>query len=144
MTYLDQVMKEVLRVVPPVGGGFREVIQTCEFQGYQLPKGWPVFYQISRTHLEQKVYTNPQDFDPEKFGPQREEDKPAFSHIPFGGGMRECLGKEFARLEIKLLAAELVQNYEWELLPNQDIQMEVIPTPRPIDGLRVNFRRRAS
>ncbi|MBC6418937.1 MAG: cytochrome P450 [Prochloron sp. SP5CPC1] len=142
MTYLDQVMKEVLRVVPPVGGGFREVIQTCEFQGYQLPKGWCVFYQIGRTHLDEQVYSHPQYFDPERFGPQREKDKPPFSHIPFGGGMRECLGKEFARLEIKLLAAELVQNYEWELLPNQDLQMTTIPTPRPRDGLRVNFHRR--
>lgn len=139
MTYLDRVMKEVLRVVPPVGGGFREVIQTCEFEGYQIPKGWSVFYQIGRTHFDETVYPQPQNFDPDRFG----EDRPAFSHIPFGGGMRECLGKEFARLEIKLLAAELVRNYEWELLPDQDLEMEMIPTPRPRDGLRVCLRRRS-
>jgi cytochrome P450 len=49
MTYLEQVLKEVMRKIPPVGGGFRKVLQTCEFQGYQIPSGWNVLYQIGLT-----------------------------------------------------------------------------------------------
>ncbi|MGL5133493.1 MAG: cytochrome P450, partial [Planktothrix sp.] len=106
MTYLEQVMKEVLRFVPPVGGGFREVIEDCEYNGYSIPKGWSILYQITQTHQDETVYLKPEEFDPERFSEERNEDKPKpFSWVPFGGGMRECIGKEFAKLEIKLFAA---------------------------------------
>src|SRR4028118_1262876 len=49
MTYLEQVLREVLRLVPPVGGGFRQVIKTCEFDGYEIPKGSIVLYLINPT-----------------------------------------------------------------------------------------------
>ena len=54
--------------------------------------------------------------------------------------MRECLGKEFAKLEMKLFAALLARNYEWELLPDQNLDFIMVPTPRPRDGLRVTLR----
>lgn len=142
MTYLEQVMKEVLRFVPPVGGGFREVIEDCEYNGYSIPKGWSVLYQIGKTHQDETVYLQPQEFDPERFSEARNEDKPKpFSWVPFGGGMRECIGKEFAKLEIKLFAALLVRNYDWQLLPNQSLDLITIPTPRPRDGLKVQLTR---
>jgi cytochrome P450 len=141
MSYLEQVLKEVLRVLPPVGGGFREVIQECEFNGYTIPQGWSALYQVGRTHQDSAIYTKPEQFDPERFAPERAEDKPKpFSYVPFGGGVRECLGKEFAKLEMKLFAALLVRDYEWELLPDQNLHMVMVPTPHPRDGLRVNFR----
>lgn len=59
--------------------------------------------------------------------------------MPFGGGLRECLGKEFARLEMRVFASLLSHNYQWELLPNQDLTMAIIPTPHPKDGLKVKF-----
>lgn len=144
MTYLEQVLKEVLRVLPPVGGGFREVIKPCEFNGYLMPKGWSALYQINRTHKDSNVYTEPEQFDPQRFAPERSEDKAKpFSHIPFGGGVRECIGKEFAKLEMKLFAALLIRQYEWELVSGQNLDMVMIPTPHPRDGLQVKFRRTA-
>lgn len=141
MTYLDQVIKEVLRLVPPVGGGFREVIQPFEFNGYFIPQGWSVLYQVPKTHQDNSVYTEPSEFDPERFAPSRAEDKSKpFAHIPFGGGVRECIGKEFAKLEMKLFAALLVRGYDWELLPEQDLNIIPAPTPYPKDKLKVTFR----
>ncbi len=145
MVYLEQVLKEVLRFIPPVGGGFREVIEDCEFNGYSIPKGWVVQYVVGKTHQDGEVYQLPEEFDPERFSPERAEDKnKIFSHIPFGGGARECLGKEFARLEMKVFAAMLARNYEWELLPDQDLTMGAGITPHPRDGLQVNFQKIAS
>lgn len=142
MSYLEQVLKEVMRVLPPVGGGFREVIQECEFNGYTIPQSWSALYQVGRTHKDSGIYTKPEQFDPDRFGSERAEDKPKpFSYVAFGGGVRECLGKEFAKLEMKLFAALLVRDYEWELLPDQNLDMVMVPTPHPRDGLRVNFRR---
>lgn len=141
MEYLEQVLKEVLRVVPPVAGGFREVIQTCEINGYTIPKGWAVLYQIGITHKDSTVYPHPNQFDPERFDLNRVDKTKPFSYVPFGGGIRECLGREFARLEMKIFAALLVRDYEWDLVPNQNLDLEMIPTPRPKDGLKVHFRR---
>ncbi|MEB3280729.1 MAG: cytochrome P450 [Lyngbya sp.] len=140
MPYLDQVLKEVLRFVPPVGGAFRQVIETCEFKGYTLQKGWTVLYQIGKTHYDSSIYNEPEKFDPDRFYPEKTEEKP-YGYVPFGGGMRECLGKEFAKLEMKILALMLLREYEWELLPNQNLEMTVSPTPHPKDGLLVNFKR---
>ncbi|MEG4113036.1 MULTISPECIES: cytochrome P450 [unclassified Microcoleus] len=139
MTYLEQVLQEVLRLVPPVGGIFRTVINACEFGGYEIPKGWTVLSQINQTHQDSQLYPEPDRFDPDRFNSERSA-KP-FSYVPFGGGLRECLGKEFARLEMKLFAAKIVREFEWELLPDQDLHLIAVPTPHPRDGLRVKFRR---
>ena len=142
MTYLEQVLKEVMRLIPPVGGGFREAIETFEFGGYRIPKGWNLQYQIAQTHKDEDIYPKSDRFDPERFAPDAPADKQAsFGYIPFGGGLRECIGKEFARLEMRLFASKLLQDYQWELLP-QDLSLITVPTPHPRDGLKVNFSRR--
>ena len=111
MTYLEQVIKEVMRLIPPVGGGFRKVIQAFEFNGYRIPEGWTIQYQIAQTHKDESVYPQSDRFDPERFAPDNLNRLPSFSHIPFGGGLRECLGKEFARLEMRIFASKLIKNY---------------------------------
>lgn len=143
LSYLEQVLKEVLRLAPPVvRSGQRKVLKTCEVAGYVIPKGWDVFYQIQETQQDPNIYTHPEQFDPQRFAPDRAEDKKVFSHIPFGGGIRECLGKEFARLEMKLFATLLIRDYDWELLPGQNLERVVLPFSRPRDGLKVKFWRR--
>ena len=140
MSYLERVLKEVLRLIPPVGGGFREVIQECEINGYKIPQRWSVLYQIGETHQDNNIYNHPEKFDPDRFDSEQSEDKlKPFGYVPFGGGVRECLGKEFAKLEMKLFAALLVREYDWQLLP-QDLELIATPTPHPRDGLKVKFQ----
>ncbi len=142
MVYLDQVLKEVMRLIPPVGGGFREVIEDCEFGGYSIPIGWMIQYNIGNTHKDENLYPDHKSFDPERFSSENAVDKQKrFGYVPFGGGMRECLGKEFARLEMKIFAAMLLRGYQWELLPEQDLSLVAVPTPHPRDGLKVKFHR---
>ncbi|WP_368013577.1 cytochrome P450 [Laspinema palackyanum] len=132
-----------MRLVPPVAGGFRRVLESCEFNNYQIPEGWMVLYQINQLHKDSSIYSNPQEFDPDRFSLDRAEDKPKpFTWIPFGGGARECVGKAFAMLALRVFTAHLVQGYDWELLPDQNLEFSMIPTPSPRDGLRVKFSRR--
>lgn len=141
MAYLDQVVKEVLRLLPPVvRSGARRVLEDCEFDNYLIPKGWNIHYQIPETHKDNEIYKNPHSFDPERFSIERTEDRQKrFGHIPFGGGIRECLGREFARLEMKIFAALLVRGYHWDLAPNQNLERAILPFSRPCDGLQVKF-----
>lgn len=140
MTQLEQVLKEVERLYPPVGGGFRGVIKPFEFKGYRVPAGWMALYQMGATHQDPQVYSNVTQFDPERFSPQRSEHKKQeFSLVGFGGGPRICLGIAFAKLEMKIFAAHLLRNYQWQILPNQSLELDPIPTLHPRDGLKVKF-----
>ena len=145
MTYLEQVLREVERLYPPVGGGFRGVVKDFEFKGYYVPQGWQALYQILRTHKDSRVYTEPEDFDPDRFSPERaEHKKQEFSLVGFGGGSRICLGIAFAQLEMKIFAAQLLRDYDWELLPNQNLTLDLLPTLHPRSGLKVKFWKKSS
>ncbi len=142
MPYLEQILREIERLHPAVAGGFRGVVKPFEFNGYAVPEGWRVQYSIVRTHNTPSVYAAAERFDPDRFGPEREEHKKqAFSLIGFGGGPRVCIGVAFAQMEMKLIAAHLLRSYQWDLLPNQNLDLATIPTRRPKDNLRVFFRR---
>lgn len=141
MPYLGQVLKEVERLYPPVGGGFRGVVKPFVFNGYYVPQDWQVLYRIEATHQDENIYFEPDKFDPERFNSERQEDKKAeFSLITFGGGPRFCLGYAFAQMEMKLFASLLLENYTWELESNQDLSLLNIPSLHPKSGLKViNF-----
>lgn len=143
MPYLDQIIKEVERCYPPIGGGFRGVIKAFEFNGYRVPEGWMALYRIDAAHRDRRCYSESDRFDPDRFGPERAEHKRyEFSLVGFGGGPRVCVGLAFAQLEMKLVAVHLLRHYTWELLPQQDLRLNAIPTLRPRSGLKVNFRKR--
>uniref|UniRef100_A0A8C9NWL9 Cytochrome P450 family 26 subfamily C member 1 n=1 Tax=Serinus canaria TaxID=9135 RepID=A0A8C9NWL9_SERCA len=141
LRYLDCVIKEVLRVLPPVSGGYRTALQTFELDGYQIPKGWSVMYSIRDTHETAAVYQSPpSSFDPERFGAGRPEAAGRFHYIPFGGGARSCIGKELAQAILKLLAIELVSTARWELATPGYPSMQTVPIVHPVDdGLQLYF-----
>jgi cytochrome P450 len=141
MSYLEQVLREVLRFTPPVGSLFRKILKTCDYNGYQFPKGWLLLCSISATHQDIDYYPETDRFNPDRFAAS-DSNLPKYSYIPFGGGIRECIGKEFARLEMKLFAIHLLRYYQWELLPEQNLELATIPTLIPRDGLMVKFKPR--
>jgi retinoid hydroxylase len=145
MTYLDRVLREVERMYPPVGGGFRGVVEEFEFNGYRVPKGWQVLYRIPEAHFDAAVYPHPTSFDPDRFAPDRYDYKPAdYTFATYGGGSRICIGMAFAQMELKIMAAKLLRHYSWELLPNQNFTLDPIPTLHPRDGLKVKFQKLAA
>ena len=142
MTYLEHAIQESMRMISPVGGGFRKVLEPCTINGLHIPKDWLLIYSIARTHDDADVFPHPEEFEPERFASDPSNKVGRYSYLPFGGGVRECLGKEFARLEIKLFAAKLLKDFDWQLLPDQDLSIVSVPTPHPKDGLKINVFRR--
>lgn len=113
LPYLDAFVKEVLRMYPPVPGGYRELTRDVEFGGYRFPKGWIVKFEPLLSHFDERYWVEPQRFDPERFLPPREEDRQhRGAYIPFGGGRRTCPGGRYGTLLMKVFAAELVRSYE--------------------------------
>lgn len=146
LRYLDSVVKEVLRYLPPVSGGYRTVLQTFELDGCQIPKGWSVMYSIRDTHETAATYQRPDLFDPERFGPERDEGRAAgrFNYVPFGGGVRSCVGRELAQVIIKTLALELLGGTEMRLATDVFPKMHTVPVVHPVNGLHVHFGYRDS
>ncbi|MGJ3240246.1 MAG: cytochrome P450 [Anaerolineae bacterium] len=142
MTYLEQVLREVERMYPPVPAGFRGVTEEIEFNGYRVPAGWTAVYMITGgAHYDPNIFTNPHQFDPDRFSPERNEAQVPFSMVGFGGGSRVCVGFAFAQLEMKVLMSYLLRHYTWELDQRQSLRTMYFPTFLPLSGLKVNFRR---
>eukprot|EP00191_Tetraselmis_sp_GSL018_P013124 CAMPEP_0177589636 /NCGR_PEP_ID=MMETSP0419_2-20121207/6928_1 /TAXON_ID=582737 /ORGANISM="Tetraselmis sp., Strain GSL018" /LENGTH=360 /DNA_ID=CAMNT_0019080041 /DNA_START=766 /DNA_END=1847 /DNA_ORIENTATION=- len=81
MTYTEQVLKEVIRITPPIGGVSRKTAQDTEYSGMRFPGGCPVFCSIGYVHSSPELFPEPHKFDPSRFAGG---DPPEFT--PFGGG----------------------------------------------------------
>ncbi|XP_048362720.1 cytochrome P450 26A1 [Sphaerodactylus townsendi] len=140
LKYTGCVIKETLRLSPPVPGGFRVALKTFELNGYQIPKGWNVIYSICDTHDVAELFTNKDEFNPDRFMAPFPEDASRFSFIPFGGGLRSCVGKEFAKILLKIFTVEVARNCNWQLL-NGPPTMKTGPIVYPVDNLPTKFTR---
>jgi cytochrome P450 len=133
---LEAVVKEVMRLTPPVGGFFRRTLEPIALAGVRVPADRVVQVSIAAS---QRHGSGTEDL--EVFRPQRHRDGGSTATLlPFGGGERVCLGKALAELEIRLLAVGLLKSLNLALEPDQDLTLRVIPSPSPRDGLLVRPR----
>jgi cytochrome P450 len=104
--YLDAVIKETLRVRPVVSDVARRLTAPLEIGGYVLPAGTLVLAVITAVHAREDLYPDAGAFRPERF---LEDDAPGgYAWIPFGGGVRRCLGAAFAQEEMRIVLREIV------------------------------------
>lgn len=111
LTYLDQVIKEALRLYPPIHLGSRIAATDLTFGAYRIPRGTRVLYSIYLTHRDRRLWPAPDRFDPERFSRNAAGRRAAYSYLPFGGGPRNCIGAAFAQIEAKLVLARLLQQF---------------------------------
>ncbi|HSR94541.1 MAG TPA: cytochrome P450 [Solirubrobacterales bacterium] len=97
-TYMDAVVKETLRLCPPVPVVVRRLLEPMELGGYCLPAGTTVAPCVYLIHRNEEIYPNPRHFLPERF---LERPPGTYTWIPFGGGTRRCLAASYAELEMK-------------------------------------------
>ena len=132
LEYLDLVIKEVLRLYPPIHIGNRRAATDLEFQGYRIPVGQRVVYSIYLSHRMPKYWPDPQRFDPQRFRPEQARLRPHYAYVPFGGGPRNCIGFAFAQVEVKIVLARLLQKFCLELASSQvHPHMGATLEPRP-------------
>jgi len=146
LPYLNSVVREVLRLAPPVGAGYRKVLQTFEIDGCQVPKGWTVVYSIRETHHTSELYKDGAKFNPDRWlqsnGNPHEIIQTAdenFHYAPFGFGERSCVGQKFVDAFLKILIVELVRNASWRLI-NGMPEILYMPVPHPKDNLPIQMK----
>lgn len=119
MPLLEQVIKESMRVMPPVPWNGRVCSLETELGGYRLPAGTEVLASIYHTHHMPEIYPEPARFDPSRW----ETITPTgYEYQPFSSGPRICIGAGFAMLEIKIVLAMLLSRFRVEYLTNQTIE----------------------
>ena len=138
--YLDCFIKEALRVRPVVPLAVRQVTAPLSLSGYTVPAGALLACSMILTHTHPDLYPDPEVFRPERF---MEGAPDTYTWIPFGGGVRRCIGAAFATLEMKVILRNVFSSCELEASkarPERPRRRFV--TYPPSRGARVVVRRR--
>jgi cytochrome P450 len=109
--YLDAVVKETLRLRPVIVDVARKLTRDTEIGGWQLPAGTLVLPAIAALHMRPDLYDEPEEFRPERFLSEGAE---SYSWIPFGGGVRRCIGASFAQVEMRVVLREVLRRVRLE------------------------------
>ena len=140
LQYTNMVIKESMRLYPPVSIFGREAARDCTIGEYAVPEGCLI--QISQwvMHRHPRYFENPEVFQPERWKNDLEKRLPRGVYIPFGDGPRICIGKGFALMEAVLLLATIAQKFQLDVLPDFPIVPEPSITLRPASGIKVRMK----
>ncbi len=142
MPYLDQVVKETLRLYPPAWFGPRMTNKDVEVYGHQIPAHTHVTYCSWMTHRLPELFPDPEAFDPERFTDEKFRALQPGAYVPFGRGPRTCIGMRFGELEAKIIVCVLMQRFRMELFPGQQFCVRTVPTISPREGVEICLRDR--
>ncbi|XP_055920879.1 probable cytochrome P450 4ac1 [Eupeodes corollae] len=143
MEYLECVIKETLRLYPSVPFITRESVEETIINGIILPKSAQINIFPFHIHRDPRHFPDPLKFDPNRFLPQNTTNRHPYAFIPFSAGPRNCIGQKFAMLEIKVLLANIIKQYE--LLPvtrENDIVFENGIVLRTKQDVKIKVKRR--
>jgi len=107
--YLDAVVREVLRIRPVVPVVGRTVTEPVRIGAHEIPAGTDLAAAMIVTHHREDVYPEPERFRPERFLPGADE-VPPYAWLPFGGGVRRCIGASFAQFEMATILRVLARS----------------------------------
>lgn len=135
LRYSRMIIDETLRLYPPAWAMSRSAIGDDEIGGYHIPTGALILLSPYVIQRDSRFWDNPEGFDPERFTPERSENRPRYAYFPFGGGPRQCIGNEFALMEATLVLATVAQKYHLHLVPGHPVEPYPIFTLRPRHGV---------
>jgi len=143
---LENVIKEVLRLHPPLIFLIRKVMQDFHFKGYTVKAGKYVCASPRVSHRIADVFPDPEKFDPDRYSEARQEDAKPFSWIAFGGGKHKCTGNAFAMLQLKAIFSLLLRRYTFELIDDQDAYQDDFTqmVVQPVSPCRVRYIKRTA
>jgi cytochrome P450 len=142
LTYTEAIIKESMRLHPPVWSISRNAAEDVELGGYLVPKNTDVWINAWILHRDARWFPEPLEFRPERWLEPHSVDKNLhkYAYIPFGGGPRICIGNSFAMLEAVLILATIAQQYRIHV--TQPVEREASITLTPKHGVQARLQRR--
>lgn len=111
--YLDMFLCELMRMYPPAVRFERQNrVNDYEIAGYKIPDGCTIEVDTLAIHYDEEIYPNPYEFRPERFTIEEKAKRSLYAYCPFGHGHRHCIGMRFAILEMKVILAAVVRQFE--------------------------------
>lgn len=125
MEYLSSIIKESMRLYPPITLVGKETSKDVHIDDHFVPKGTLIGIPIYEVQRNEEIYKNPNDFKPERWIGEEGKKIPTISWIPFSLGSRICIGNNFSLLEQKLFLIQIVKHFKFEFVnPNDDIELK--------------------
>ncbi len=138
---LDWFLLEIERMYPSALFFPRVALSDVEIHGHRIPRGTLVFYCPYMSHRDPASFEHPNSFDPDRWDPARGDKRPSPSKLyGFGGGARVCLGKAFAKMQLKLMIYSLLRDYRIDPDPRTTPSVMGLPVHHPKDS-HVRIRR---
>ncbi len=122
LSFTERVVKEAMRLYPPVWVIGRQAIHDCEVGGHPVRAGTSLILSQWVCHRDPRNFPEPLRFDPDRWTAERMAAIHKYAYFPFGGGPRVCIGNAFALMEATLVLATIAQ--KWRLLPASAAEIE--------------------
>lgn len=135
LTLIEQVINEAMRLYPPAPAIDRIAKTDLNLHGLDIKKGDFIVIGIMPLHRHEKLWNNPNDFDPTRFEREKIKSKHKFSFIPFSGGPRVCIGLRFAMMEATIILANLVREFNFSPAHDNPVRLISRITLRPEGGM---------
>jgi cytochrome P450 len=137
---LDRVMKESMRLCSPVPSLPRVAVRDTEIGGFPVPAGSFVTVSPYMNHYLPELWPDPTRFDPDRFAPERREDRShRLAFEPFGAGVHKCIGMHFAGMQVRAIFHELLRTYRWSVPEGYEWPLDLTALPYPRDGVPVTL-----
>lgn len=140
LQYTRQVIEEGMRLYPPAYIVGRQAKEADEIMGHKIPKKSIFVLSISAVHQDERYWENPKEFNPDRFAPEKVKERPKLAYMPFGAGPRMCIGNHFAMMEMQLLLAMLIRQFDFELVKDHPVEMDPLVTLKPKYGIMLKMR----
>ncbi len=142
LAFTRRVIREAMRLYPPVPSFPRETVEADVVDGYRIPAGTTVWVSPWVVQRDERFWDEPEVFAPDRWADDGVDDRHPFAYFPFGGGPRRCLGDRFAMLEATVVLATLFRDHRLAPVPGRDLDLAPAITLRPAGGLHLEVRDR--
>jgi cytochrome P450 len=140
----ERILQESMRLYPPAWCFERAAVEADEIGGYVIPGGTTIAVCPYVLHRNPSYWDDPEQFDPDRFLPERSAARSRFAYLPFGDGPRICIGKGFAMMEAKIVLASIASAFDLELAGHRAVEVDPGITLRPKHGMPMKIVPRSS
>jgi cytochrome P450 len=142
LEYTERVLKETMRVLPPVYTMFRQSNVDVRLSGYRVPADSLLMVPQWVLHRHPDYWEDPEAFDPERWTPERVRERHPYAYFPFGAGPRACIGRQFSLVEAKIITSMALRRFSPELTSDSELELRPSLTMHPRDPIRVALHER--